>query len=155
MSIHIEPEGGSYDYIYEMPPNHMGGTFFYHAHSHGSVSLQVGGGAAGFLIVEDAPGEVPDFISKMKEVLLFITFVDISLYVGIQRTYATTSPTLWELPEINTAELNYLLLVNGLATPEVEVNHGEWHRFRFLWSSSEEVAVLRMEEVAGRTCGKV
>mmetsp|Transcript_63550 Transcript_63550/g.127639 ORF Transcript_63550/g.127639 Transcript_63550/m.127639 type:complete len:404 (+) Transcript_63550:324-1535(+) len=153
VSIQIQPGGGSFDYIYEMPPNHMGGTFFYHTHSHGSVSLQLGGGAAGFLIVEDARGEVPDFISNMKEVLVFMTFIDVSLSVDLQNNFVTTYPTLWQVePPIDTAQLNYLLLVNGLATPEVEVNHGEWYRFRFLWTASEEVTVLRMEESADQTC---
>jgi FtsP/CotA-like multicopper oxidase with cupredoxin domain len=39
-------EGGfGGDFVYDIPANHMGGTYWYHAHHHGSTYLQVSGGA--------------------------------------------------------------------------------------------------------------
>ncbi|KAJ3111161.1 hypothetical protein HK100_002792 [Physocladia obscura] len=46
------------DYTYTIPNNHLPGTFWYHAHKHGSVALQVSGGMAGMLIVEQASNYV-------------------------------------------------------------------------------------------------
>ncbi len=47
-------EGGfGGDYVYEIPADHMGGTFWYHAHHHGSTFLQVSSGA--FFYFRDKP----------------------------------------------------------------------------------------------------
>ena len=42
----VDPES-SYDFEYEIPDFHMGGTHWYHPHHHGSTALQAGGGAFG------------------------------------------------------------------------------------------------------------
>ncbi|MCW8999719.1 MAG: multicopper oxidase domain-containing protein, partial [Kangiellaceae bacterium] len=63
--LQIQP-GTDFDYEIKVPPNHPSGTFWYHAHVHGSTALQVSSGMAGTLIVEggldDAPG-----IKEMEE----------------------------------------------------------------------------------------
>lgn len=41
-----------FDYQFKMEPNHPAGTYWYHAHLHGSTALQVSNGMAGPLIVE-------------------------------------------------------------------------------------------------------
>ena len=43
-------------YQTSLPDDHMAGTHWLHPHRHGSTALQVAGGAALALIVEDAPG---------------------------------------------------------------------------------------------------
>lgn len=45
------PPGGSANYVYQIPRNHPVGTFWYHAHRHGSTAIDVGSGMAGVLIV--------------------------------------------------------------------------------------------------------
>jgi len=40
------------DYTYTIPSNHLMGTYWYHAHKHGSAALQVAGGMAGMLFVD-------------------------------------------------------------------------------------------------------
>lgn len=42
----------SFQYEYNVPPDHPAGTFWYHPHLHGSTALQVSSGMAGVLIVE-------------------------------------------------------------------------------------------------------
>jgi FtsP/CotA-like multicopper oxidase with cupredoxin domain len=44
---------GSYAYSYSIPDNHPSGTFWYHAHKHGAVSMHLADGIAGALIIED------------------------------------------------------------------------------------------------------
>ncbi|KAJ9471510.1 Multicopper oxidase mco [Diplonema papillatum] len=46
--------GTVHEYVYNVPANHMMGSFWYHAHFHGSITLQLGAGMAGGLIVEAA-----------------------------------------------------------------------------------------------------
>lgn len=48
--VRIDP-GQRFRYEYDIPRQHPAGTFWYHAHLHGSTALQVSSGAAGVLIV--------------------------------------------------------------------------------------------------------
>lgn len=61
----VEP-GQSRLYDYEISPYHMSGASWYHAHRHGSVTLQVGGGLVGALVVEDPPHSLPAYLSQAK-----------------------------------------------------------------------------------------
>ena len=54
MSVTIDP-GEAYTYTYDIPDDHMPGTFWYHTHLHGSTMLQTGGGASGMLMVDTPP----------------------------------------------------------------------------------------------------
>jgi FtsP/CotA-like multicopper oxidase with cupredoxin domain len=66
--LHVSPSGNSdnvllniapqtkFEYEVNIPTDHPSGTFWYHAHRHGSTALQVASGAAGALIVR---GERP------------------------------------------------------------------------------------------------
>ena len=61
--LHVSPSGNSdnvllnigprtkFEYEINIPSDHPSGTFWYHAHRHGSTALQVASGAAGALIV--------------------------------------------------------------------------------------------------------
>nr|WP_225715332.1 multicopper oxidase family protein [Bradyrhizobium semiaridum] len=58
-------QGVSFQYEYNIPPDHPAGTYWYHPHRHGSTALQVSSGMAGVLIVRgtrlpgaDVPGDV-------------------------------------------------------------------------------------------------
>ncbi len=53
---------------YELPRNHVAGTFWYHAHRHGSVAYQLASGMAGALIVlgDDSPGSTD--LESIKEI---------------------------------------------------------------------------------------
>ena len=42
----------SFQYEYNLPPDHPAGTFWYHPHLHGSTALQVSSGMAGLMIVK-------------------------------------------------------------------------------------------------------
>ena len=48
--LSINP-GVSFQYEYDIPPDHPSGTFWYHSHRHGSTAMQVSSGMAGALIV--------------------------------------------------------------------------------------------------------
>lgn len=45
------PPGGSFDYAYDIPRDHPAGTFWYHAHRHGSTAIDVTSGMEGVLVV--------------------------------------------------------------------------------------------------------
>ena len=49
--LRITPQN-KFDYQYKIEKNHPAGTFWYHAHVHGSTAIQVSSGMAGPLIIE-------------------------------------------------------------------------------------------------------
>lgn len=61
-------------YISDISSDHMGGTYWYHAHKHGNTNEHVAGGAFGMLIIEDQPTlvQTPDVAQWLanEEVLL-------------------------------------------------------------------------------------
>ena len=70
-------EGGfGGDFVYDIPPDHMGGTYWYHAHHHGSTFLQVSGGAFGLILIDDSEDVIPLNVAEMSEKQLVIAFLD-------------------------------------------------------------------------------
>jgi FtsP/CotA-like multicopper oxidase with cupredoxin domain len=59
--VQICPDGGCFDYQYQIPNNHPAGTLWYHPHKHGSAAVQVANGMAGALIVR---GAIDDFYAS-------------------------------------------------------------------------------------------
>src|SRR5947207_1886499 len=69
--LHVSPVGNSDNvllaivpgtqlpYEIKVPASHPPGSFWYHAHTHGSTSIQVGSGMAGALVLEDDPNKIP------------------------------------------------------------------------------------------------
>ena len=63
--LHVSPEGNgdnafvtvkpgaSFDYDYQLPPDHPPGVYWYHPHHHGTVADQIFGGLYGAIIVSD------------------------------------------------------------------------------------------------------
>jgi FtsP/CotA-like multicopper oxidase with cupredoxin domain len=70
-------EGGfGGDYVYDIPADHMGGTYWYHAHHHGSTFLQVSSGAFGLIIIDDAGDGMPANVKNMVEQHLVLGFLE-------------------------------------------------------------------------------
>lgn len=68
--VHVGP-GESYTYVYDIPPWHPTGSFWYHPHRHNSADTQVAIGMHGFILVEEpAEGGV---LSTMPTVPLIYT----------------------------------------------------------------------------------
>ncbi|HWO21409.1 MAG TPA: multicopper oxidase family protein [Kofleriaceae bacterium] len=73
-------EGGyGGDFVYDIPADHMGGTYWYHAHHHGSTYLQVSGGAFGQIIIDDGNDGLPPNVAAMTERQLVIAYLDPSV----------------------------------------------------------------------------
>ncbi|HSG16383.1 MAG TPA: multicopper oxidase domain-containing protein, partial [Anaerolineae bacterium] len=70
-------EGGfGGDYVYDIPMDHMGGTYWYHAHHHGSTFLQVSTGGFGFIIIDDSQDGIPANVAAMEERHILIGYLD-------------------------------------------------------------------------------
>jgi FtsP/CotA-like multicopper oxidase with cupredoxin domain len=62
---------------FELPNDHPSGTFWYHAHNHGSTSQQVSNGLVGPLIVNDPPNYMPSYIANAPEDVFMIQLRDL------------------------------------------------------------------------------
>jgi len=70
-------EGGrGGDYVYDIPADHMGGTFWYHAHHHGATYLQVSTGGFGLMIIDDSNDGIPADVAAMAERQVIIGYLD-------------------------------------------------------------------------------
>ncbi|XRB18938.1 hypothetical protein RI054_19g87840 [Pseudoscourfieldia marina] len=121
--------GGSLVYEYHLPQDHMGGTFWYHSHHHGSTALQVGGGLMGPMIVEDEVGDIPDAVLNMPEQVLFLHYVSTELS-------AIAAEAGDELVTMNyESDGADFLLVNGELSPTLNLVTGQWVRLRMIFAA--------------------
>jgi FtsP/CotA-like multicopper oxidase with cupredoxin domain len=67
------------DYVFDITSDHMGGTFWIHAHHHGSTYLQISSGAFGMLLIDDANDGIPANVAAMEERLLTMGYLDPSV----------------------------------------------------------------------------
>lgn len=113
-------EGGfGGDFVYDIPADHMGGTYWYHAHHHGSTFLQVSGGAFGQLIIDDSLDGIPANVAAMTERQLVVAFLD-------PAAAGTGGDTLL------TGSLNPTWTVNGQVQGSFCAPAGEWQHWRVL-----------------------
>ena len=113
-------EGGfGGDFVYDIPADHMGGTFWYHAHHHGSSFLQVSGGMFGMLIVDDGNDGIPANVEAMTERELIFGFLDPGAAGtgGDQLMSGSLSPT-WT--------------INGLVQGNICIPPNTWQHWRVL-----------------------
>jgi FtsP/CotA-like multicopper oxidase with cupredoxin domain len=113
-------EGGyGGDFVYDIPSDHMGGTYWYHAHHHGSTFLQVSGGAFGLIVIDDGQDGMPANVAAMQEKQYVIGFLDpaVAGTGGDTLISGTLSPT-WT--------------VNGLVNGNICMPANEWQHWRVL-----------------------
>ncbi|KNC86506.1 hypothetical protein SARC_01336 [Sphaeroforma arctica JP610] len=73
----VDP-GFSFQYVYEITPEHHSGTSYYHPHLHGSTNLQVHGLMAGAFIVGDDPKISPQELLAMDDLVVIVQ----GIYLG-------------------------------------------------------------------------
>jgi FtsP/CotA-like multicopper oxidase with cupredoxin domain len=146
----VEP-GASFTHIYAIPCDHPGGTYWYHAHKHGSVNLQVAGGAAGLLIIKDNPTyEVPQQTTSFKS-------MPVKEFVLARVTPAETRGTAFDSSDElykSTAQDNHWLL-NGCVYGATTINANQWTRLRFVYVGGQSSGVLTFKPdptAGGATC---
>jgi len=140
--LHIGP-GSEHKFEYQVYADHMSGSFYYHPHLHLTSSLQAGGGATGMIIIDDQPGEVPEWLMNMDEKIVIVQHLDLATLAGLQTQY---NGNLWEVtgsdPEAE------LLLVNGQTEPVMAVEAGKWTRWRLLFSSLESYGTFELDDAS-------
>jgi FtsP/CotA-like multicopper oxidase with cupredoxin domain/peroxiredoxin len=163
--LHFDP-GTQFQFYYQLPPDHVAGTFWYHPHKHGGVAYQLSNGVAGALIIEGVPGDgifdlddIPQIAAAKEQILIlqlytFSTFTDGSgATVGFIDPAAIYNvnprnnlfPCQGILPSgtVNTASGSEVLAVNGQLIPRFNAAPGEIQRWRFvdgMWDVTQYLA---------------
>ncbi len=148
-------EGGrGGDFVWQIPADHMGGTYWYHAHHHGSTYLQVSGGAFGQLLVDDSADGIPVDVAAMAERQLVVAYLD----PGVAGTGGDT---------LLSGTLGPTWTVNGRVQGSLCAPANEWQHWRVLLAdrqatektfgvgSSCELALLARDGVWRTTAPKL
>ena len=149
--LHVDPNGKSdnvfirlangqaFDYEIEIPADHPAGTFWYHAHMHGSTSVQVGSGMAGALVVEGDYDRTPRLKTADKRTILLqeIAF-DQDGRIENNDTYA---PTAWT---DQAAQRGWHISLNGKVMPEIRLQPGEVELWRLIHGGVRKLLNLRL-----------
>ena len=122
--------GDTYDYEYEIPKDHPPGTYFYHAHVHGSTAIQVASGMSGALIVRGDIDEIPAIKAAKEQVMVMQT----------QRFDAKG-----ECNDYGTLNLGDKTYINGQYLPVIRMKKGEVQRWRLINASHKVPLNLKME----------
>jgi len=124
--MEVKP-GSVFEYVYHVPSNHMGGTGWYHPHSHHSTANQANGGMFGALLIEDPPASLPPSVMQAEDRLVLVDTLDVQLQRAVARM---SMDDLWQTDSNAT-----VTLVNGTLEPTSTVQSGVWYRFRFVYAS--------------------
>lgn len=126
--IAVDP-GTSFQYEYHIPADHTEGTYWYHAHRHGSTTTQVLNGMAGPIIITGPLDEVPE-IAAAREQMIFIQ--DLRVKNGEALDFNTSGNAQPDL------------IVNGQVNPIIVMYPGEVQRWRMVnaaWFVTTQIAL--------------
>lgn len=155
--LHVSPAGNSDNVLLAIPPqnsfayeiriprNHPRGTFWYHAHAHGSTAIQVGSGMAGALIIEDdetkIPGALREASRNEKVMVIQTTLYNTSGKLDNITTTFPNGPGTWP-------DSKRRATINGQLVPRFKMRPGEVQRWRVVDASFRESISLLLEQHA-------
>ena len=144
--LHIPPDvdnvflkispGEQHTYEFQIPDNHLAGTFWYHPHKHGLVAEQLFGGLAGLFIVRGQLDEIPEIKAAEES---FVVLKDFAL--DRSGNIADTGHMA-----AMTGRAGGLLTASGQINPEMPIKRGGLARLRLLNASPSRFYRLSLEE---------
>jgi FtsP/CotA-like multicopper oxidase with cupredoxin domain len=164
--LHVSPKGNSdnvllaiepqtkLQYEITLPASHTRGSYWYHAHAHGSTAVQVGSGMAGALIVDDDDAKLPAPLreaNKGEKIFVFgsILYDTTGKVDDIAAFFPDSSQTeqfcqqglstcTWQNSKRRTT-------VNGQIVPQIRMKPGEVQRWRFIDATFRETLNLQLQ----------
>ncbi|GMU91687.1 MAG: hypothetical protein AMXMBFR4_07450 [Candidatus Hydrogenedentota bacterium] len=152
--LHVSPRGksdnpfrafepGSSKWVeIAIPEDHPAGTYFYHPHHHGSVTVQMLGGMAGALIIEGDIDEVPEIAAAKERILVLqelrvnedgeTPLLDHEAFHG--GTHASFPGT------------ELLRTVNGQVNPVIKMRPGEVQRWRLVHAGVDDFLPVALDD---------
>ena len=167
----MEP-GTTHHIEVDIPRDHPSGTYWYHPHKHGTVTFQLVGGMAGFLIVKGGPGTLDDLpeIKAAKDLVMGFQVIRVATaanftgvvpegYVPFVNEKATQFGTFpfftenvadqgpWSTFGLDGApgRSTFYYTTNGVTNPTLHMRPGEVQRWRLLAAGQGETLVLALQ----------
>jgi FtsP/CotA-like multicopper oxidase with cupredoxin domain len=143
-----------FQYDIPLPGDHTRGTYWYHAHTHGSTAIQVGSAMAGALIVDDDPAVIPASLAAAnagEKVMVIQTMLyDTSGQANDITAFFPDNPGTVSLCQQGNSACTWLnsgrqVTVNGQIVPVIRMRPGEVQRWRLVDASFRETLALRLE----------
>jgi FtsP/CotA-like multicopper oxidase with cupredoxin domain len=142
---------GEFEHRYELGKGveggrHYPGTFWYHAHKHGSTAVQLASGMAGALIIEDPVGSPIQGFQERVLLLQQLAFDD----------RGTVLPQGGPLRQLRRnwsrdGEAQRYTTINGVAKPGIPMCSGEVQRWRVIDGGVFEMVPIELAWVRGST----
>ena len=132
--VTVEP-GSTFQYDYQLPPDHPSGMFWYHPHHHGMVADQIFGGLYGAIIVDEPEGEL-DSVPITRDRVLVISDISLNAAGNIQ------PPSVMARMRGREGDL---MLVNGQSAPTLDAKPGERERWRIVNACTARYLRVRLE----------
>jgi len=123
--------GESFNYVYDVHRDHPPGTYFYHAHFHGSVAIQVASGMSGALIILGEMDQIPEIKAAKDQVMVIQT----------QRFNKDGFCDDYE-----TLLKGNRFYINGQVNPVIRLRPGEVQRWRLINASHAYAVELKLEQ---------
>ncbi|KAF0811742.1 Multicopper oxidase mco [Andreprevotia sp. IGB-42] len=163
--LHVSPTGNSdnvllaiapqsrFPYEIKLPGNHTAGSYWYHAHTHGSTAIQVGSGMAGALIIDDDEAKIPAALreaNKREKVMVFQTILydtDGELN-DITALFPSPSNPKQCVDKGNRKTWSCSLrrvTINGQILPRIHMRPGEVQRWRMIDTAFRESLNIGLE----------
>lgn len=167
--LHVSPTGNSdnvllaiepqskFPYEVKLPADHPIGSYWYHAHAHGSTSIQVGSGVAGAIIVEDDPQTIPKALlaanAREKVFMLQTTLYnedgELNDITKLFPGPSTPSPKDCSAASGNEGTwpcAQRRITINGQIVPIITMKRGEVQRWRLIDSAFRESISFAVEK---------
>ncbi len=138
------------EYGIEIPKDHAPGAHWYHAHAHGSTAIQVAGGMAGALVIEDDKSN-PDFPDSLKSVPEKTLVFQSLFYDKNGEAVDPLNPP--QEPDPNNPEKKITIdwqksqrriTINGQVVPKITMRPGEVQRWRMVGAMFQELLELQL-----------
>lgn len=151
--LHVSPTGNSDNvlldivpqshlrYEVKLPATHPIGTYWYHAHAHGSTAIQVGSGMAGAIIIEDDPTTIPPALQAAnKGEKVFVLQTILYNQAGRLDQIAALFPGDCKNPDDKDTWScsKRRITINGQLVPVITMKSGEVQRWRLIDTAFRE-----------------
>ncbi len=139
----LKPQG---TYKFAIPPDHPSGTFWYHAHKHGSVGYQLASGMAGALIVEGGLDRYAGLKGVKEKIMVFQQVPYRMLPDQPGRIFPQDVYSEGKVePELLFPPRKIPTLINGQSVPIIRMRPGEVQRFRMIHAGIETSLFVHLD----------
>jgi FtsP/CotA-like multicopper oxidase with cupredoxin domain/peroxiredoxin len=148
------------EYEIKIPDDHVAGTFWYHAHRHGSTGVQVGSGMSGALIIEGGMDEIPEIAAADERVFVLqqipYAYKNKVVVRGVTHDFTNLEEGVIEAEQADVlfaagvwANLGRFTTINGDRLPVIRVRPGSVERWRFVHSGTRQEIFVGVERFKG------